>query len=66
MNVRTNMKSGAACYTVQSGDNLSKISEKFYGNMSADNVSRIYFSNLQTIGPDPNLIRPNQKLFIPD
>ena len=66
MNVRTNMKSGAACYTVQSGDNLSKISEKFYGNMSADNVSRIYFSNLQTIGPNPNLIRPNQKLFIPD
>ena len=66
MNVRTDMKSGAACYTVQSGDNLSTIAQRFYGNMGADNVNRIYYSNLQTIGPNPNLIRPNQKLYIPD
>jgi hypothetical protein len=31
MYVRTDMKSGAACYTVVSGDNLSLISQKFYG-----------------------------------
>lgn len=66
MNVRTNMKSGAACYTVQSGDNLSRIAQNFFGNMSADNVNRIYYSNLETIGPNPNLIRPGQKLYIPD
>ena len=66
MNVRTNMKSGAACYTVQSGDNLSKIAQNFFGTMSADNVNRIYYSNLETIGPNPNLIRPGQKLYIPD
>jgi nucleoid-associated protein YgaU len=66
MYVRTNMKSGAACYTVQSGDNLSKISEKFYGNMAADNVAKIYYSNLETVGPNPNVIYPNQKLYIPD
>ena len=66
MNVRTNMKSGAACYTVVSGDNLSKIAQQFYGNMSADSVSKIYFSNLATIGSDPNVIRPGQKLYIPD
>ena len=36
MYVRTDMKSGAACYTVQSGDNLSKIAQRFYGNMSAE------------------------------
>ena len=66
MYVRTNMKSGAACYTVVSGDNLSSISQKFYGNMNADNVSRIYYSNLETIGPNPNVIFPNQKLYIPD
>ena len=66
MYVRTNMKSGAACYTVQSGDNLSSISQQFYGNMNADNVQRIYYSNLETIGPDPNVIYPNQKLYIPD
>lgn len=65
MYVRTDMKSGAACYTVQSGDNLSTIAQRFFGNMSADNVNRIYFSNMATIGPNPNLIRPGQKLFIP-
>ena len=66
MNIRTNMKSGAACYTVQSGDNLSKIANLFYGNMSASNVNRIYYSNIQTIGSNPNLIYPGQKLYIPD
>ena len=66
MNVRTNMKSGAACYTVQSGDNLSTIAKQCYGNMSGDSVDKIYYSNLKTIGPNPNLITPNQKLYIPD
>jgi len=66
MYVRTDMKSGAACYTVQSGDNLSYISKRFYGNESADNVNRIYYSNEATIGSNPNLIRPGQKLLIPD
>ncbi|MCC7129821.1 MAG: hypothetical protein B6D39_06390 [Anaerolineae bacterium UTCFX2] len=65
MYVRTDMKSGAACYTVQSGDNLSSISQKFFGDMGANNVNRIYFSNLNTIGPNPNLIFPGQKLYIP-
>lgn len=65
MNVRTDMKSGAACYTVQSGDNLSKIAQRFYGNMGADNVNKIYYSNVNTIGPNPNLIYAGQKLYIP-
>jgi nucleoid-associated protein YgaU len=59
------MKSGAACYTVVSGDSLSKISQKFYGNMSADNVNKIYYSNVTTIGPNPNVIYPGQKLYVP-
>ena len=66
MYVRTDMKSGAACYTVQSGDNLSKIAQNFYGTMSADNVNKIYYSNLTTVGPNPNLIYAGQKLYIPD
>ena len=66
MKIKSNLRSGAACYTVQSGDNLSTIAQKFYGNMSKDNVDRIYFSNLQTIGPNPNVINPGQKLYIPD
>lgn len=66
MNVRTDMKSGAACYTVQSGDSLSAIAQRFYGNMGADGVNRIYYSNLNTIGNNPNYIYPGQKLYIPD
>jgi nucleoid-associated protein YgaU len=59
------MKSGAACYTVQSGDSLSSIANQFYGNMNADSVSKVYYSNLETIGPNPNVIYPGQKLYIP-
>ena len=66
MYVRTNMKSGAACYTVQSGDSLSKIAQRFYGSMTTDNVNKIYYSNMATIGFNPNLIYPGQKLYVPD
>ena len=67
MNVRTNLKSGAACYTVQSGDSLCKIAQKFYTNGCTDaNVSKIYYSNEATIGSDPSKIYPGQKLYIPD
>jgi len=65
MNVRTNLKSGAACYTVQSGDSLSSISQQFYGNQNPDNVAKIYYSNQATIGTDPSKIYPGQKLYIP-
>jgi len=60
MNVKTNLKSGAACYTVQSGDNLSRIASR-YGS----SVNAIYQSNRTTIGPNMNLIYPGQKLYIP-
>jgi len=65
MYVRTDMKSGAACYTVQSGDSLSTISQKFYGTQSAAGVQKIYYSNVETIGANPNLIYAGQKLYIP-
>lgn len=66
MNVRTDMKSGAACYTVQTSDNLSNIATRFYGAGTPDNVNKIYFSNMNTIGANPNLIYAGQKLYIPD
>ena len=65
MNVRTNLQSGSACYTVQSGDSLSKIAKSFYGSASSSNVNKIYYSNMTTIGSNPNIIRPGQKLYIP-
>lgn len=66
MYVRTDMKSGAACYTVVSGDSLSLISQRFYGTQSASGVQKIYYSNMTTIGANPNVIFPGQKLYIPD
>jgi nucleoid-associated protein YgaU len=65
MKTRTDIKSGASCYTVQSGDSLSKISQKYYGNQSQANVDKIYYSNMATIGPNPSLIYAGQKLYIP-
>jgi nucleoid-associated protein YgaU len=65
MKIRTALQSGAACYTVQSGDSLSKIATQFYGSGSADNVNKIYYSNQTTIGSNPNLIYAGQKLYIP-
>lgn len=64
MKTRTQVKSGAACYTVQSGDTLSNIAQRFYGNGAA--YPKIYYSNIRTIGSNPSYIRPGQKLYIPD
>lgn len=60
MKVRTCLKSGAACYVVQSGDTLSKIASLF-----GTTVDAIWQSNRTTIGPNPNLIYPGQRLYIP-
>lgn len=65
MKIRTNMKSGSACYTVQSGDSLSTIAYDFYGSGSSANIDKIYYSNMATIGPNKSLIKPGQKLYIP-
>ncbi|MER2999129.1 LysM peptidoglycan-binding domain-containing protein [Pontibacter populi] len=50
-------------YTVQSGDSLSKIAQRQYGNASA--WTKIYNANKTTIGDNPDLIKPGQKLTIP-
>jgi len=60
MKLKTNLQAGSACYVVQSGDNLSSIASRFGASVTA-----IHQSNLRTIGPNPNLIFPGQRLFIP-
>jgi hypothetical protein len=37
-----------------------------HGGGTASYVSKIYYSNLETIGPNPNIVYPGQKLYIPD
>jgi nucleoid-associated protein YgaU len=67
MKVRTDAKSGAACYTVQNGDSLGTIAQKFYGpSATYDDVQKIYYSNMTVIGPNPNYLYPGQQLYIPD
>ncbi|WP_242926591.1 LysM peptidoglycan-binding domain-containing protein [Pontibacter vulgaris] len=50
-------------YTVQSGDSLSKIAKKHYGDANA--WKKIYEANKQTIGDNPDLIKPGQRFVIP-
>ena len=49
-------------YEIKSGDNLTKISKKFYGN--ANLYNKIFEANREVI-KDMNLIYPGQKIRIP-
>lgn len=50
-------------HIVKPGDWLSKIAITYYGDMNKWKV--IYDRNIQTIGPNPDLIKPGQRLVIP-
>lgn len=60
MKIRTNLKSGAACYTVLSGDTLSGIAARYGTTWDV-----LYQANRTAIGADPNLIRTGMRLYIP-
>jgi nucleoid-associated protein YgaU len=51
-------------YVVKSGDSLSKISKDVYDNGGL--YQKIYDANKATIGDNPNMIKPGQKLTIPN
>lgn len=50
-------------HEVVAGDNLSMISQKYYG--SQVHWGKIYEANKEVIGENPSLIRPGQRLRIP-
>lgn len=52
-------------YTVQAGDTLSKIAQKFYGDGSEQSWRKIYDANKAVIGPDPNQLQVGMILTIP-
>lgn len=54
---KTNINS--VIYTVQAGDNLTKIAKKYNTNWK-----NIYNINKNVIGNDPNIIKPGQQLVI--
>ncbi len=52
-------------YHVQPGDSLFSIAQHFYGDGSK--WQQIYdYCNRQVIGPNPDLIRPGEVLYIPE
>ena len=51
-------------WTVKSGDSLSKIAKDVYDDGSK--YMKIYEANKATIGDNPNLIKPGQKLALPN
>ena len=51
-------------WVVKSGDSLSKIAKDVYDN--AGKYQKIYEANKSTIGADPNMIKPGQKLTLPN
>ncbi|HVX65243.1 MAG TPA: LysM peptidoglycan-binding domain-containing protein [Bryobacteraceae bacterium] len=58
----TSQSAAQETYTVQPGDTLSKIAERYYGDASA--YMRIFQANQGTLR-DPNRINPGQQLIIP-
>lgn len=59
---RSSGSASGSTYTVKSGDSLSKISKKVYGD--AGKWNRIYKANKSKIS-DPNRLKPGTKLVIP-
>jgi nucleoid-associated protein YgaU len=56
---------GPKIHIVQPGDWLSKIAITYYGDMNKWTTIYNHPQNRQTIGPNPDLIKPGQKLVIP-
>ncbi|NIM93982.1 MAG: LysM peptidoglycan-binding domain-containing protein [Anaerolineales bacterium] len=53
-------------HTIESGDTLSGIALKYYGNASEKYYMEIYEFNKDTIGDDPNFIVVGTVLRIPE
>ena len=63
LNNRPNTQTAPKSCTVVAGNCLWNIAKKYYGDGSQ--YTKIYEANKGTIGSNPNLIKPGQKLVIP-
>jgi nucleoid-associated protein YgaU len=50
-------------WTVKAGESLSKIAKDVYDD--GNKYMKIYAANKATIGDNPNLVKPGQKLVLP-
>lgn len=55
-----------AVHTVKSGDTLSHMALQYYGEATREKWMQIYEANKEQLGPYPGLIRPGDKLIIPE
>jgi nucleoid-associated protein YgaU len=53
-------------HVVAEGETLSGLALKYYGSAAKEKWMAIYDLNKRVIGDDPNLIKPGQRLRIPD
>lgn len=53
-------------HTVVSGETLSSISMKYYDSADKEDWMAIYEANKDVIGDNPNVIKPDQVLKIPE
>ena len=53
-------------HTVAEGETLSAIAHKYYGSAEREKWMAIYEANKAVIGDDPNVIKPDQVLKIPE
>lgn len=62
---RTDIKPKPKVYVVKSGDNLTKIAKRELGSSSRWQDIYSVPENKKTIGPNPNKIKPGQRLVMP-
>ncbi len=55
-----------AIHTVKSGDTLSHMALQYYGQATREKWMHIYEANKEQLGAYPGLIRPGDKLIIPE
>lgn len=53
-------------HTVTAEDSLSAIALKYYGSAAKEKYMAIYEANKETIGDNPNVIKPGMVLKIPE
>lgn len=53
-------------HTVSEGETLSDLALKYYGSAAKEKWMAIYEANKAVIGDNPNLIKPDQVLKIPE
>ncbi len=53
-------------HVVESGDTLGALALKYYGSAAKEKWMAIYEANKRVIGDNPNLIKPGQRLKIPE